>query len=448
MPDDRYPDIRERKKRVAQVTTELRDYTVMILPQTDKLDRDEMQYYHKVVACMRQLWDGGPVLGKIGLPEAERRIREEVRPLLTAALQVRTEHDGWVHKLWFMNKDSRSLRPSGLDEIDAHVKEWFGEQTADESLRASCLYGLYEVCEYWTPDTYGLSGLTSLKEACYGAYLHVSLAHLYKAEKHLQWTLEAMWNVQTAREAFDQAVAGAAATPGTSTAATTINELLDAVQSDIDKLVNILEQARSAPAVASEVAEAEDLPDPSNELAVASESVVVEFESEKPDPSIYAIRTYIAKVCADLWTLFELLPRTQLGKYNRQTNVYREWGFKGVVELKDWKEDGFLKLIMSCVIVLFHFNGKRWGPSILVTRDGNDSVLRMLDHPKWGIRRYVQEIQDRNLTSEVSGDIRTKYETWSAYVLSWLDDNRAYIDRLHEEFAENYERNKKENALK
>jgi hypothetical protein len=52
------------------------------------------------------------------------------------------------------------------------------------------------------------------------------------------------------------------------------------------------------------------------------------------------------------------------------------------------------------------------------------------------------------LTSEVSDDIRTKYETWSAYVLSWLDDNRAYIDRLHAEFQENLEREKKANALK
>jgi hypothetical protein len=116
--------------------------------------------------------------------------------------------------------------------------------------------------------------------------------------------------------------------------------------------------------------------------------------------------------------------------------------------LQDWKEDGFLSLLMSCVIVLFHFNRKRWGPSILVTRDGNDSVLRMIDQAKWGIRRYVQEIQDRNLTSEVSDDIRTKYETLSAYVLSWLDDNRAYIDRLHAEFQENLEREKKANALK
>ncbi len=33
--------------------------------------------------------------------------------------------------------------------------------------------------------------------------------------------------------------------------------------------------------------------------------------------------------------------------------------------------------------------------------------------------------------------VMTKYETWSVYVLSWLDDNRAYLSCLHAEFEEN-----------
>jgi hypothetical protein len=405
MPDDEYPDIRERKKRVAQVTTTLRDYAVMILPETTKLDRAEMQYYYKVVSCMEQLWDGGMLLQKIGLPEAERRIRKEVRPLLTAALEVRTQAGGQVHKLWFMNKDGRYSGLTSLEKIDAFVKEWFGEQTADEALRARCLYGLYEVCEYWTTHTYGLAGLPELKTACRSVYVDVSVARL--RSNHLETVLKEMWALQAGQDAFKQAVAGAAATPGTSAAAEDIGRLLEAVAVDLDKLVNTLEQTRSAQAAPAESdapedlldPSGEDLPDPSGELAVASESA-------GSDPSIDAIRTYIAKVCDDLWALFELLPRTQVGEHNRRTNAKR-WRFEGAVEFKNWKEDGFRSLLMSCVIVLFHFNGKRWGPSILVTRDGNDSVLRMLDHPKWGIRHYVQEIQDRNLTSEVSDDIRT-----------------------------------------
>ena len=164
----------------------------------------------------------------------------------------------------------------------------------------------------------------------------------------------------------------------------------------------------------------------------------------KPDPSIHAIRHYIAKVCDDLWALFQLLPRTVEGRQSGK----REWGFKGDVELKGWKTDGFLDNLMSCVFTLFHFDGRRWQEALLVTRDGNDSVLRMIDDPTWGMRHSMQKIQDGNMTSEVSDDIRTKYETWSAYVLSWFDDNRAYIDRLHAEFAENFARMKKENARK
>ncbi len=86
------------------------------------------------------------------------------------------------------------------------------------------------------------------------------------------------------------------------------------------------------------------------------------------EPSKLAIREYIVKVCKDLWTLFELLPHTPRG----HSKAYREWGFKGAVELQDYKPGGFLNHLMCCVTILYHFNGTTWNPSILVTRDGEE----------------------------------------------------------------------------
>jgi hypothetical protein len=123
---------------------------------------------------------------------------------------------------------------------------------------------------------------------------------------------------------------------------------------------------------------------------------------------------YITKVSKDLWALFELLPRTPRG----HSKAYRQWGFKGAVELQGFKPGGFLNHLLCCVQILYHFNGTTWNPSILITRDGDESVLTMLDHPVYGIRYHLKEIQDKNLTSEVSPAIQESFGKWSAYVLS------------------------------
>ena len=95
---------------------------------------------------------------------------------------------------------------------------------------------------------------------------------------------------------------------------------------------------------------------------------------------------------------------------------------------------------------LFHFNGTEWKPALLVTRDGDESVLRMLDNRTYSIRHCLEEIQDKNLTSEVSDSIRGSFQIWSAYVLSWLHENRAFLNRLHKEFEERMEKKRSENA--
>jgi hypothetical protein len=333
MPDDEYADIRERKKRVAKVKKDLRTYAEGILQKTSWLEGDEIQYYFKIVECEQQFWDKKWDFEKIiALPEAERRIREVVRPTLTAALEMKTENGVWVHALWFMN-------PESITPIHEYVKKWFGEQTEEEALRADCLYRLYQMCEYQEPGAFALEGLHSFKLACFPVYLAVADAHK-NPETHLERVLKAMWYLQDAGEKF----------------------------------VNLL----------------------------------------TPETD---------KVKDDLWALFELLPRTGS----------KEWRFDAEVELRDWKSNGFLDLLMSCVRMFFHFDGKQWEPTLLISKYDALTVLRLIDDPSRGMRRYLKKIQDGNLTSEVSDDIRTKYETWSAYVLSWLDDNRAYLTRLHTE---------------
>ena len=92
--------------------------------------------------------------------------------------------------------------------------------------------------------------------------------------------------------------------------------------------------------------------------------------------------------------------------------------------------------------MFFHFDGFRCKPALLIAKYDTLTVLRLIDDPSRGMRRYLKEIQDGNLTSEVSPDIRTKYDTWSAYVLSFLDDNRVYLTRLHTEGDIDRERKK------
>lgn len=232
-PDEKYADIQERKRRVRQVKGKLHDCVTKIQEHVGKLEGDEVQYYVGIVECAKQLWGAGWFVDhKLKLPEAERRIREVVRPTLEQTLGIN------VRRYWFMFREE-------IENIEADVKKWFGEQTTDEALTGQCLYGLYEISEYQHPAAYALAGLAALKEAGYAAYLDVSLARLYAAKLRLQWVLGSMWELQAARQAFETAVAGAA-TPGTRAAAAEIDGMLDAVLSDVDKLVSMLVQAQSA----------------------------------------------------------------------------------------------------------------------------------------------------------------------------------------------------------
>jgi hypothetical protein len=171
MPYHMYVDVLDRKKNVQEVQLGLKDYVKRIQVHQGKMTEDgEKEYYRLITDCERQLWEPGLFTEeKSGLLEAERRIRQVVRPTLTTVLGLRTERGTLVYKLWFMYKDI-------ITKIDENVKKWFGDQTADEVLRAQCLYGLYEVCEYWHMDAYGLAGLPALKEVCWSIYLDVDLA--------------------------------------------------------------------------------------------------------------------------------------------------------------------------------------------------------------------------------------------------------------------------------
>lgn len=147
--------------------------------------------------------------------------------------------------------------------------------------------------------------------------------------------------------------------------------------------------------------------------------------------------TYTAKVLRDLWTIFKLIPRTEQGKKPDK----RESGFKGAVELQDYKPNGFLNHLMCCVEIFYHFDGTTWKNAYLT--EDQDAVLRMLDRP---VRNHLKEMEDT--TSEVSADIRESFENWSAYVLSWLDENRVLLDRLHAEFEESMKTKHKQRAEK
>jgi hypothetical protein len=45
-----------------------------------------------------------------------------------------------------------------------------------------------------------------------------------------------------------------------------------------------------------------------------------------------------------------------------------------------------------------------------------------------------------------SPEMVKRYETWSAYVLSWLDENQVLLQRLHAEFEERMETKRKQRA--
>ncbi len=99
---------------------------------------------------------------------------------------------------------------------------------------------------------------------------------------------------------------------------------------------------------------------PAKEPTVPSEPTVPgETSEQSADRQAIPRHACIAKVLKDLWTLFELLPRTPKG----QSKAYREWGFKGALELQVYKPGGFLNHLLCCVEVFYHFNGTKWNPA-------------------------------------------------------------------------------------
>jgi hypothetical protein len=243
--DARYPDIRDRRRRVAQVRRDLVKYLEALAEHKsyyhsadetaseDERARDLLRrrYYALIQACV------GTLPERVGLLEAERRIKEEVMPKLKEAQGL------GVHRVWF-------LYGTGVENIDAYVKTWFGEQAADKKLRGLVSFELYQLCEYRHRDAYYLAGLEALKKECYEAFTWVWAVSTSPVLHQQKMTAIQMWRVQAAREAFAAAVAGAAVTAraGTSAAAAEVEGLLDAVMEDLGKLVEVLEQAGSAAA--------------------------------------------------------------------------------------------------------------------------------------------------------------------------------------------------------
>jgi hypothetical protein len=244
--DARYPDIRDRRRRVAQVRRDLLKYYTELRKHQGKWAEDatasederardllRRQYYELIQACV------GTLPERVGLLEAERRIKEEVMPNLRKAQGL------GVHRVWFLYEKT-------VENIDAYVKTWFGEQAADKKLRGVVSFELYQLCEYRLRDASALAGLEALQEACYGAFECLWRWSTDDAQEQQSVIARRMWALQEAREAFAAAVAGAAATAtktDTREAAAEVEGLLDAVMEDLGKLVEVLEQAGSAAAV-------------------------------------------------------------------------------------------------------------------------------------------------------------------------------------------------------
>ena len=79
-----------------------------------------------------------------------------------------------------------------------------------------------------------------MRQACYSMYELLYAVSLSNAQHQVEMILGPMCDVQAAREAFEAAVAGQVAAPEKNAAVAGIDELLDTVLFDIDKLVSIL----------------------------------------------------------------------------------------------------------------------------------------------------------------------------------------------------------------
>jgi hypothetical protein len=96
MPYHVYIDVRDRKKHVQEVQLGLKDYVRQIQVHQGKMTEEcEKEYYRLIKDCERQLWEPELFIEeKSGLLEAERRIRQVVRPTLTTALGLRAVRGG------------------------------------------------------------------------------------------------------------------------------------------------------------------------------------------------------------------------------------------------------------------------------------------------------------------------------------------------------------------
>ena len=127
---------RERAERVGHVAEELSVYWLLLDKHKKSFARgDDKKLYTLVGECFKLLWEEGventyatgwkdvAVWKKIKMeaPEAERRIREQVRPKLQAARKL--EYERW----WVAD---------GVDGIGEYVDRWFGgEETQAEKLQ-------------------------------------------------------------------------------------------------------------------------------------------------------------------------------------------------------------------------------------------------------------------------------------------------------------------------
>jgi hypothetical protein len=180
-PDARYPDIRDRRRRVAQVRRDLLAYLRELAENKGYYysedaraseaerarDADRRRYYELIQACV------GTLPERVGLLEAERRIREDVLPRLKDAQGL------GVHRVWF-------LYGATVGKIDAYVKTWFGEQAVDKKWRGQVSFELYQICEYRHRDAYHLAGLEALKKECYEAFEWVWAVSTTENLRHAQ----------------------------------------------------------------------------------------------------------------------------------------------------------------------------------------------------------------------------------------------------------------------
>ena len=159
-PDEKYADIRERRRRVARVRSDLLNYVNELdkyksyYAEDARASEDEQvraetrrTYYTLINTCLQ--WLSVPV----GLLEAERRIKEVVMPNLKKAQGL------GVHRVWFLYGET-------VKKIDDFVQRWFGEQAADKELRGQVSFELYQLCEYRHRDAWALAGLEALQEEC------------------------------------------------------------------------------------------------------------------------------------------------------------------------------------------------------------------------------------------------------------------------------------------